>query len=128
EAYLVRVGLDHVAGWAHEYFARVAIDDHGIAGIDALDRAAHVRHRDDAERACDDRDVALPAAFLDDEAPEPRAVVVEKIRGTHGARDHDRVVWELLVGGASTAGIGCRQNAQEPVRKVLEVAHAIAPI
>src|SRR5690606_1397579 len=71
---------------------------------------------------------ALSAAFLDDEAPKPRAVVVEEIRGAHVTRDHDRIVRELLVGCAAAAGIRCREDALEPVREILEIAHAVTPI
>ena len=105
----------------------VAVDDDGIADVDALDQAAHVADRGDAERAGDDGDVALSAGLLDDEAAQPRAVVVEQVGRTHGARDQDRRRAGSCVADAA-AGVRRRQDAQQAVRQVVEVAQALAPV
>ena len=59
--------------------AGLGVDDDRIARVDALDHAARLADRGNAERARHDGDVALPAAVLDDEPAEPRAVVVEQL-------------------------------------------------
>src|SRR5690606_41485850 len=66
-----------------------------------------------------DRHVALPATLLDDEAPQLRAVVVEKLSRTHGAR-HEYGVGRELQAFPRRGGAAC-QNAQQPGRQIIEI-------
>ena len=95
EAHLVGIGGDHLADGPQVHLAGLGVDDGGIARVDALDDAARLADGGDAERLGDDGDVALPAAVLDDEAAQPRAVVVEQLGRPHGARDQDGVGRQL---------------------------------
>ena len=80
----------------------------------------------DAERLGDDGDVALAAAVLDDEAAQPRAVVVQQVGGTHGAGHQHRVVRQLGRDHAVAGAAG--QDAQQAVGQFVEVAQPLVPV
>ena len=63
-----------------------------VALLDLADRG-------DAERARHDGHMRGRPAFLQHQAAQPRAVVVEQRRRAHGAGDQDGVVGQLLARG-----------------------------
>ena len=79
----------------------------------------------DAERARDDRDMRVRAAFLEDEAAQALAVVVEQRRRAHGAGDQDGVFRQAL---ARRRVVLAEQLAHQPVGEVVEVVQALAQI
>ncbi len=63
--------------------------------------------------------------LLQHEAAHVLARIVEQLRGTHGARDDDRVIREI---GSRKLGAITRKLAQQPVRKIVEIVHPLAKI
>ena len=106
EAHLVGIGGDDVRARPQMHLAGHGVDDRRVASVDALDDARRLADRGDAQRLGDDRDVALAAAVLDDQAAQPLAVVVEQFGRPHGARDEDGVGRQArgLVGAGDAAG------------------------
>jgi hypothetical protein len=76
--------------------SRRAVDDHRIVRVGDADRVGDFADRRNAERAGDDRDMGVRRAFLEHEAAQPLAVVIEQRRRPHVARDQDCVVGQLL--------------------------------
>ena len=76
----------------------------GVAGIDQAGRILDLADRRDAERARHDRDMRGRAAFLQHEAAQARAVVVEQRGRPHGARDDDGVLGQLFLARAHGPG------------------------
>jgi hypothetical protein len=68
--------------------------------------------------------VTLAARVFDGEAAQFRTVVVEEFRGADGARDQNGVGRQPRRIAAAASG----ENAQQPVRKVVEVALPLPPI
>ena len=81
--------------------------------------------RGNAERARDDGDVRVGGAFLQHQAAQPLAVVVEQRRRAHRARDQDGVVRQLL---ARRRVILAHQLAHQAMAEVFEVVQALAQI
>ncbi|MGY4354281.1 hypothetical protein ACVW0J_000774 [Bradyrhizobium sp. i1.7.7] len=81
---------------AHIDRARGAVDDDGVAGIGDARRVRDFADRGDAERAGHDRDVGVGGAFLQHDAAQALAVVVEQRRRAHCARDDNGIVGQLL--------------------------------
>ena len=79
----------------------------------------------DAERARHDRDMRGRPAFLQHQAAQPLAVVVEQRRRTHRARDQDGVVRQLL---ARRRVVLAHQLAHQPVGEIVEVVQPVAQI
>ena len=90
------IGRLHVGRRPHVHVAGRAVDDDRVARIDEAGGVGDLADRRDAERARDDRDVRGRAAFLQHQAAQPLAVVVEQRRRPHRARDQDRVLRQLL--------------------------------
>ena len=101
------------------------IDDDGIARVDPLDDAARLADGGDAERTGDDGHMALPAAILDHQAAQLRPVVVEQLRRPHAPRHQDGVVRHVLAW--RLAELPRRQDAQQAVGQIVEVAQPLAP-
>ena len=80
----------------------------------------------DAERARHDGDMAGRAAFLEHQAAQLRAVVVEQRRRPHRARDEDGVV--AAAARARGAWSWPDQLAQQPVGEIVEVVQPLAQI
>lgn len=76
--------------------ARRAVDDDGVAGIGDAGRVRDFADGGNAERAGHDRDVGIGGAFLQHDAAQALAVVVEQRRWAHRARDDDGVVGQLF--------------------------------
>ena len=119
------IGGFEVGGGADMDLAARPVDDDGIGGIDEPDRIADLADRGDAERARDDGDVGGRAAFLEDEAAQPLAVVVEQRRRTHRPRDQDRVLRQVL---ARRRVVAAEQLAQQAVGEIVEVVQALAQV
>ena len=73
-----------------------AVDDDRVAGFHQARRILHFADGRDAERARDDRDMRGRPAFLQHDAAQPLAVVIEQRRRPHHARDQDRIVGKLV--------------------------------
>ena len=107
----------HVAGRA--------IDDDGVAGIDEARDVFDLADRGDAERPRNDRDMRGRAAFLQDQAAQLAAVVVEQRRRPHRAGDQDGVVGQLL---ARRRVVLAHELAHQPIAEVVEVVQPLAQI
>ena len=105
----------HVAGRA--------VDDDGIAGIDQPGDVVDLADRGDAERARHDGDMRGRAAFLQDQAAQLPAVVVEQRRRAHRAGDQDGVVGQLL---ARRRVVLAHELAHQPVAEIVEVVQPLA--
>ena len=107
----------HVAGRA--------VDDDGIAGIDQAGDVVDLADRGDAERARHDGDMRGRAAFLEHEAAQLPAVVVEQRRRAHRAGDQDGVVGQLL---ARRRVVLAHELAHQAVGEIVEVVQPLAQI
>ena len=94
-------------------------------GIGDAGRVRHLADRGDAERARHDRDVGIGGAFLQHQAAQPLAVVVEQRRRAHRARDQDGVVGQLF---ARRRVILPDQLPHQAMAEILEVVQAVAQI
>ena len=81
--------------------------------------------RGDAERARHDGDVRVGGAFLQHQAAQPLAVVVEQRRRAHRAGDQDGVVGQLL---ARRRVILADQLPHQAVAEIVEVVQPLAQI
>ena len=90
------IGGFDVGRRAHMHCAGRAVDDDGVARLDEAGGVVDLADRRDAERARDDRDMRGRPAFLQHQAAQPFAVVVEQRRRAHRARDQDGVFRQLL--------------------------------
>ena len=109
----------------HMHVAGRAVDDDGVARLDQAGGVGDLADRRNAERARHDRDVRGRPAFLQHQAAQPLAVVVEQRRRTHRARDQDGVFRQLL---ARRRVILAHQHAHQPVGEIVEVVQAVAQI
>ena len=88
-----------------------AVDDDGVARLDQAGGVVDLADGRNAERARDDRDVRGRPAFLQHQAAQPLAVVVEQRRRAHRARDQDGVFRQLLLATARGPGPSARASA-----------------
>ena len=102
-----------------------AVDDDRVARIDDPGGILDMADRRDAERARHDRDMRGRAAFLEHEAAQLLAVVVEQRGGAHRARNKDRIVGKVLARGRVVAP---DKLAHQPVREIVEIVQALAQI
>ena len=109
----------------HVHVAGRAVDDDGVARIGEAGGVGDLADRRDAERARHDRDVRGRAAFLQHQAAQPLAVVVEQRRRAHGAGDQDGVLRQLF---ARRRVVLADQLAHQAVGEVVEVVQALAQI
>ena len=107
----------HVAGGA--------VDDDGVARLDQAGGVVDLADRRDAERARHDRDMRGRPAFLQHQAAQPFAVVVEQRRRAHRAGDQDGVLRQLL---ARRRVVLAHQLAHQPVGEIVEVVQPLAQI
>ena len=105
--------------------AHRAVDDDGVARIDDPGGVVDLADRRDAERARHDRDMRGRAAFLQHEAAQLLAVVVEQCRRPHRARHEDRIVGKLLARGRVVAP---DELAHQPVGEIVEIVQPLAQI
>ena len=117
-------GLD-VGRRPQMHVAGRAVDDDRVAGLDQPRDVVDLADRGDAERARHDRDMRGRAAFLEDQAAQLPAVVVEQRRRPHRARHHDGVVGQLL---ARRRVVLAHQLAHQPVGEVVEIVQPLAQI
>ena len=125
ETDLFGIGALKVRGRTNEDLASAAVDDDGASGIHKVDQPFGLADGGNAQRARHDGDVAGAPALLQHHAAQLRAVIIEKLGRAHVAGDHDRVHRQV---GARRRGDRPRQDAQQPVRQVVEVVHALAQI
>ena len=78
------------AGGPQMHLAGIAVDDDRVARLGQRHDVVELADGGDAERARDDRDVAGRPDLLEHQPAQPLAVVVEKLRRAHVARDDDR--------------------------------------
>ena len=97
----------------------------GVARIDDAGGVVDLADRRDAERARHDRDMRGRAAFLEHQAAQLLAVVVEQRRRAHRARHQDGVVGKLLARGRVIAP---DQLAHQPVGEIVEIVQPLAQI
>ena len=107
------------------HVARGAVDDDGVARIDHAGRVGDLADRRDAERARHDRDMRGRAAFLEHEAAQALAVVVEQRRRSHHAGDQHGVLGQAL---ARRRVVVAEQLAQQAVGEVFEIVQPLAQI
>ena len=107
------------------HFAGRAVDDDGVARIDDAGRVGDFADRGNAERARHDGDMRGRAAFLEHQAAQFLAVVVEQRRRTHHARHQHGVVRQVF---ARRRLIVTEQLAQQPVREVFQIVQPLAQI
>ena len=125
QARLVAIGGLHLGLGPQMHVARRSVDDDRIVGLDQDRDVRNEADGRDAERARDDRHMARGAPLLQDQPPQPRAVVVEKRRRPHGARHDDRVLGHAEpVGGVALSG----QLVKEPVGEIVEIVQPLAQI
>ena len=79
--------------------------------------------RGNAERARHDRDMRMRAAFLQHQAAQPLAVVVEQRRRPHRAGDQDGVLRQAL---ARRRVIAAGQLAHQAIGEVVEIVQSLA--
>ena len=103
--------------------AALGVDDRGIARLDGLEHALHLRERGDAERARDDGDMARGAPLLQHQAAQALPVVIEQLGGTHGAGDDDGVLRQASRRGRADAA---RKQAQQAVGQIVDIVQPVA--
>ena len=79
--------------------------------------------RRDAQRAGHDGDVRVHAAFLENEAAQPLAVVVEQRRRAHRAGNHDRILGQAL---ARRRVVAAGQLTHQAIGEIVEVVQPLA--
>ena len=97
----------------------------GIARLDERGRVLDLADRRNAQRSRDDGDMAVGPAFLEHEAAQARAVVVEEGGRAHGARHEDGVLRQRAVFADEGAP---DQLMQEAVGEIVEVVQPIAQV
>ncbi len=102
-----------------------AVDDHGIARLDQAGGVFDFADGRDAERARHDRDVRGRPAFLQDQAAQLLAVVVEQRRRAHRARHDNRIVRHLL---AARRVVLAHQHPHQPVGEIVEIVQPVTQI
>ena len=109
----------------HMHVAGRAVDDDGIAGVGDAGGVGDLADGRDAERAGDDRDMRSWAAFLEHEAAQALAVVIEQRRRPHGAGDEDGVFRQAI---ARRRVVLAEQLVHQPVGEFVEVVQPLAQI
>ncbi len=125
EPHALGIGRFDLLRRAHIDVARGAVDDDGVAGIGDARRVRDLADRGNAERARHDRDVGVGGAFLQHQAAQALAVVVEQRRRAHRARDQDGIVGQVL---ARRRVVLADQLAHQAEAEVFEIVQAIAQI
>ncbi len=125
QLYPLAIGRLDILRRAHVHMAGRAVHDDGVAGLDQAGGIGDFADGRNAERARHDRDMRGRPAFLQHQAAQSFAVVVEQRRRTHGARDHDGVFRQLLF---SRRVILAHQHPHQAVGEVVEVVQAVAQI
>ena len=108
----------------HHHLRIVAVDDDRVARFDPRQHVGRAADDRNVERACHDRHVTERRAFLEDEAAQTRAVVVEQLGRSHVARDDDHVVGLRARVGRRASG----ETQQQPVGQVLQIGEALADV
>ena len=102
--------------------AVVAVDEDRLAFVDAVADVVQAADHRHADRPRDDRHVRGQRAFLEQHGLQPAAVIFEQLGGPEVAGDQDRVAREA---GLRRGAHAPRDDAQQPVRQVLEVVHPL---
>ena len=103
--------------------AAFGIDDGSVPRLDAFEHALDLADGGDAERARHDRHMARRAAFLEHEAAQTLAVVVEQLGRAHGAGDQDGVLRQVPRRRGDGAA---RQQPEQPVGEIVDVVQPLA--
>ena len=119
------IGRLHVGRRPHVDVAGRTVDDDGVAGVGDAGGVGDFAHSRDAERPCDDRHMRVRAAFLEHEAAQPLAVVVEQRRRAHGAGDEDGIFRQAF---ARRCVVLAEQLVHQPVGEFVEVVQPLAQI
>ena len=125
EADLVGIGGDDLGRRPHMQLAALGIDDGRIAGLDRVEHALGLADGGDAERTRHDGDMARGTAFLQHQAAQALAVVVEELGRAHGAGDEDGVLRQIAGRRrADPAG----QHAQQPIGEIVDIVQPLARV
>ena len=117
------IGRFHVRQRPHVQIADRAIDDDGVARIDDAGGVIDIADRRDTQRAGDDRDMGLRTAFLQHQAAQPLAVVVEQRCRAHGTGDQDRVLRQAF---ARRRVVAAGELAHQSVGEIVEIVQPLA--
>jgi|GEM_PF-6531742 len=126
ETDLVRVGRDDIARRPQVNVARFGVDDHWIASGNPFDDTPRLSNSRQPKGPRDDGHVALATTFLDNEAAQLRAVVVQKLGRPHGTCDQNCIVGQLKPFPRGCCATG--QDAQQPVRKIVKITQPLPPV
>ena len=102
--------------------AVVAVDEDRLALLDAVADVVQPADHRHSDRPRDDRHVRGERALLEQHGLQPAAVIFEQFGGSEVARDQHRVVREAGLRGRAHPP---RNDAQQPVRQILEVVHPL---
>ena len=119
------IGGLHVRQRPQVQIAGRAVDDDGVARIGDAGGVVDVADRCDAERARDDGDVRIRAAFFQHQTAQALAVIIEQRRRPHRARDQDGVLRQVL---ARRRMIAAGELAHQAVGEIVEIVQALAQI
>ena len=106
-------------------FAGDAIDDDRVAGFHEARSILDFADRRDAERTRHDRDMGGRPAFLQHQAAQFLAVIIEQGRRTHHARDQDGIVRQLIL---LRRMFDAHQLPHQPVGKIVEIVQPLAQV
>ena len=125
QADLLAIGLLQVRHRPQMHLAGIAIDDDRVALIGEARGIRDLADGGDPERARDDGDVARRPALFQHHAAQPGAVVVQKRRRAHVARDQHGAFrqFHLLV-----LAVDLDELAHQAVRQVVEIVEMIAQV
>ena len=125
QARLFRIGGLDVGRRAQLHFAGGAVDDDRVALLGDLGNIRDVADGGDRQGARDDGDVARRPGFLQHDAAQAGAIVVEQRRRAHRARDENGVFRQFA--GQQNEALA-RQLMQQPIGDVGQVVQAVAQI
>ena len=119
------IGRLHVGRGPDVHVAGRAVDDDRIARVDDAGGVGDLADRGDAERARHDRDMRGRPAFLEHEAAQAPAVVVEQRRRSHRAGHQHGVFRQPL---ARRRVVLAGELAHQPVGEIVEIVQPLAQI
>ena len=102
---------------------RRAVDDDGVARIGNAGGVVDLADRRNAERARDDGDVGMRSAFLQHQAAQALAVVVEQRRRAHRAGDQDGVLRQAF---ARRRVVAAGELAHQAIGEIVEIVQPLA--
>ena len=115
----------HVGRRPHVHVAGRAVDDDGVAGVGDARGIGDLAHGGNAKRPGDDCHMRIGSAFLEHEAAQTLAIVVEQRRRPHGA-GHENGIFRQPV--ARRRVVLAEQLVHQPVGELIEVMQAFAQI